>query len=253
MISNQSNIKSELSFNNSIINLLYNKALESIIDHQLAAGILKSNKMISNAYCNLPSNALKINNTASLHAEAHAIIKYFGRSFHFDKNKNYVFLDEKKKRKIDIIVIRINKLGNICNARPCYNCLNMMRTVGIRKVYYSINSNYDNTNIDFSPISLICENVNDMISIQTSGVNRNLELKLLNLNLNDIIIKKYYENLLKKMFPSIIKIKNLEYFINFNLITIMPDYKIDIIINKEKKYISIMDNNNNIIVKAEII
>uniref|UniRef100_A0A6C0EBP2 Uncharacterized protein n=1 Tax=viral metagenome TaxID=1070528 RepID=A0A6C0EBP2_9ZZZZ len=245
---NNLNTKSDLPFNNSIINHLYNKALESKIDQQLAATILKSNKMISNPYCNLLSSNLKQNNIASLHAEAHAIIKYFGKSFYFDKNKNLTYLNEKKKKKIDLIVIRINKSGHACNARPCYNCLTMMKAVGIRKVYYSITLNIQTNNINFSPIKLVCENVKDMISIQTSVINRFLDLKFINNNKND-----YYENLLKKLFPPFIKINNLNYFIEFNLLTILPEYKIKIIIENKKKYVYILNNNNNIIIKSNLI
>ena len=62
------------------------------------------------------------------------------------------------------MVVRVNKLGDICNARPCYNCLDMMKAVGIRKVYYSI-----------SPNEIICEKVKDMISIQASMVDKNVD------------------------------------------------------------------------------
>ena len=66
-----------------------------------------------------------------------------------------------KKANIDIVVMRINKVGEVANARPCYNCLTMMKAVGIRKVYYSI-----------SDTELICENVNNMISIHISATTR---------------------------------------------------------------------------------
>ena len=241
--------KSEIPFNNSIINQLYNKALESVIENKLAATILKSNKMITKPYCNSLSTLEKETNMASLHAEAHAIIKYYGKSFYYNKNKDFVYLDEKKNKNIDLLVIRINKAGSTCNARPCYNCLNMMKAVGIKKVYYSITLMSDNNNNDYLPIKLICENVEDMISIQTSAINRYLDFNYL----DDFIKNKYYDNLLKKIFPSYIKINNLNYFIEFNLIKILPDYQAKIINEKGNKYVYILNNNNNIIVKANII
>ena len=129
--------------NSSIINQLQFEAEKSSIEHQLAAGIIKSNKLISKPYRNSTHTILKYVNTGSLHAEAHAILKYFGKSFYFDNKKNLVYFPNNnyKRKKIDLIVIRINKNKEICNARPCYNCLNMMKCVGINRVYYSISSN----------------------------------------------------------------------------------------------------------------
>ena len=261
---NINDIKSEFLFNNAIINQLYNKALESKIDQQLAAGIIKSSKMISKAYCNSPCNILNGLKISSLHAETHAIIKYFGKSFYFDKNKGFVYSNEKKNKKIDLIVIRINKSGNPCNARPCYNCLNLMKAVGIRKVYYSINM-INNTNKDYLSIKLVCENVQDMVSIQTSSISRCLDINqnfIFSSNCEDIYetgcsntnvsrtkIDLYYENLLKKMFPAIIKKYNLDLFIEYNLIRILPNYKIKII---NGKYLWILNSNNIKIIEAII-
>jgi len=242
-------------FNNSIINQLYNKASESKITNQLAASIIKSNKIVDKPYCNLLCNVGKENNIASLHAEAHAISKYFGKSFYYNKKNKKVYLDEKKKRNIDLIVIRINKLGYSCNARPCYNCLNMMKAVGINKVYYSINlNNVNNVNkddINFFPIKLVCEKVKDMISIQVSAINRCLELNYSKSNNSQS--NEYYDNLLKKIFPPVINFNNLNYFIQFNLISILPKYKVKIINIKNDKIVHIINNNNIIIIKANII
>ncbi len=76
---------------------------------------------------------------------------------------------ERKLKKYDVFVVRINKPSKpstnqtsdtkLVNARPCAHCLDMMKSVGIRRVYYSD---------DYGDI--ICENVKDMISIHTSKV-----------------------------------------------------------------------------------
>jgi deoxycytidylate deaminase len=232
--------------NSTILNHLYLKASESLIEHQLAAVIIQSNKMISKSYCNSPRNIIKGMNVGSLHAEARAILNYFGKSYYFDKNKNLIYLSEeykKKKRKIDLVVVRINKNGSTCNARPCYNCLNMMKCVGIRKVYYSISST-----------EIICENVKDMISIQASSITRCLDLKYTKYELlNNNQINKYYENLLIKNFPLTIKKYNLDQFIQYNLNLILPEFEVKIFELKNKSYVSIFNTNNVKIVEAEII
>ena len=176
------------------------------------------------------------------------------------------------------MVVRVNKLGDICNARPCYNCLDMMKAVGIRKVYYSI-----------SPNEIICEKVKDMISIQASMVDKNVDNIKSSYNNNfkssEYDNNKYYEKLLIKNFPKTIRQSNLDNFIIHNLVNVLPTYKV-IIYNtllssyakhndntllssyakhndtikkqhlsdkNEYPYVIIFDNNNNIVVTANII
>ena len=62
-----------------------------------------------------------------------------------------------------MIVVRVNKMGETLNARPCFQCVNMMRAAGIHKIYYSVSNNI-----------LVCENVKDIISIQSSAVTRHI-------------------------------------------------------------------------------
>lgn len=122
------------------------------------------------------------------------------------------------------------------NARPCYNCLNMMKDIGIKKVYYSTGTNDE----------FICENIKNMVSIQASSSTRYIE-KLSN---NTITYNKdeYYNNLLKTLFPKIINIKNLEYFIEYNLKNILPHYKIIIKLNNVK----IFDSQNKLLISSLI-
>ena len=54
------------------------------------------------------------------------------------------------------------KDGSTANARPCFNCLKMMKDVGINKVYYSTGTDE----------SLVSENVKNMVSIQSSTITR---------------------------------------------------------------------------------
>lgn len=77
--------------NNSILNRLCLEASKSLIDQQLAAAILKGNKIISKPVCNSPRNTCRGACFGSLHAEANAIVTYFGKSLFFDKNKGWCF------------------------------------------------------------------------------------------------------------------------------------------------------------------
>ena len=133
-------------------------------------------------------------------------------------------------------MIRITKIGSMGNARPCYNCLNMMKDIGIKKVYYSTGISDE----------FICENIRNMVSIQASSSTRYIE-KLSN---NTITYNKdeYYNNLLKTLFPKIINIKNLEYFIEYNLKNILPHYKIIIKLNNVK----ILDSQNKLLISSLI-
>ena len=110
------------------------------------------------------------------------------------------------------------------NARPCQNCLEMMKDLNINKVYYTTGNGDE----------IIFESVKNMISIQTSSIKKYL------LALSNIVIKNtnYFENLLIKKFPPKIKKENLLYFIEYNFKNVLP----------ECSYIIKNDNNNKIII-----
>jgi len=145
--------------------------------------------------------------------------------------KGGAFYGAKPKKSIDIVVMRVNKIGEVANARPCYNCLMMMKAVGIRKVYYSISNN-----------QLICENVNNMISIHISATTRTRTLQTNDKN-------EYYEKLLIKYFPNEIKRVNLEHFIKYNLLNVMPNCNYVI----KKSSIIIYNTMNKCIVCSKVL
>ncbi len=128
----------------------------------------------------------------------------------------------------------------MCNARPCYNCLNLMKNVGIRKVYYSINSH-----------ETVCENVKDMVSIQASYVTKHIDRmnKALSWDNPDM----YYEQLLRKLFPPYIKQYNLDNFIKHNLNNELPLCKVNVCGSKLNKLVTITDQYEKIIVQSTII
>ena len=99
-------------------------------------------------------------------------------------------------KKLDIMVIRVDYMNRLVNARPCYQCLLMMKNVGIDKVYYSIDN------------SIICEKINDMISINSSDILR--EFNYIITGDNDTFT--YYKKIIDKM-PKSTKKKNAELFI----------------------------------------
>jgi hypothetical protein len=136
-------------------------------------------------------------------------------------------------KKLDLIVIRINKLGTLSNSRPCYNCLKMMQDIGIKKIYYSSGIGND----------LVCEQIKFMVSIQSSTVTRFLDCRINNKDKNE-----YYNDLLKKNFPRYIKRSNLKNFINYNFINIFPNYVIII----RDDIVIIMDNCKNILIQSTI-
>ena len=142
-------------------------------------------------------------------------------------------MNKKKVKKVNIFVIRVTRNGIMSNARPCQNCLEMMKDLNINKVYYSTGNGDE----------IICESVKDMISIQISSVTKYI------LALSNVIIKNsnYFENLLINKFPSKIKEENLLYFIEYNFKNVLRDCsyiiknennnKIIIFYNKDNKYL----------------
>lgn len=66
----------------------------------------------------------------SKHAEENAVDKYLST----------IGIKGRKKiasRKLHIIVVRINSLGELTESKPCSHCVSVMRDRGIRKVTYS--------------------------------------------------------------------------------------------------------------------
>lgn len=109
----------------------------------------------------------------------------------------------------------------------------MMKVVGINKVYYSINDD------------IICERVSQMTSIASSSVMRRLDMIHNNAPTD---ITNYYLNLFMKKKPVEIRIRNLNYFLKYNFIEVLPDIKYKITKNH-----FIIYYNNKIINKLQII
>lgn len=77
---------------NCLISKLRQNATESIIDQRLSATLLHGGKEITNPCCNSPRNTCRGASFGSLHAEARAILNYFGRSLSYVKGKGWYLL-----------------------------------------------------------------------------------------------------------------------------------------------------------------
>jgi len=215
---------------NNLIFKLYpimkDKALQSNMSNQLSAVIIIKKKIITKPCCNINRNYCRGNVCGSIHAEANALLNYYGRKLQFDKYKNRWYLLYHKEKKINIFVIRVIKNNIMGNARPCKNCLDMMKDLNVNKVYYSTGIGDE----------IICESIKNMISIQISKY---------------LIIKKlnYFENLFKKIFPPKIKQENLLYFINYNFKNVLPECSYII----KNKIIIFYDKNKKILLESIII
>ena len=53
---------------------------------------------------------------------------------------NFIRCKKIKREKMNLIVLRINKSGNLCESAPCYHCtleLSKNKNISIDKLYYS--------------------------------------------------------------------------------------------------------------------
>ena len=112
-----------------------------------------------------------------------------------------------------MIVVRVNKEGNMCISRPCCNCLAMMKAVNIRRVYY-----VDNTG------NVVYENVSDMISIHASSVAYHIYTLKKSKTVNETM---FFNDLLMKTFPSSVKKINFDTFLKHDLCK-LPKYSYNI-------------------------
>lgn len=160
---------------------------------------------------------------------------------------------ERKLKKYDIFVVRINKPDNkessctkLVNARPCAHCLDMMKSVGIRRVYYSDDSG-----------EIIYENVKDMISIHTSKVAQRFEISKKS-NCNRLPDQKsinqtdYYDKLILKKIPNVVKHINYQLFLEHNFKTIQANYKLESVTMSGYIRVNII-NSSDVILKTIIV
>lgn len=102
---------------------------------------IRNGKVITPVLCNKYRTHVFGQVKGSMHAEM-TVIKHIcsTRNFQYKiyktpDHKLYKFL-----KKVDIIVIRIGCDGTILNSKPCTSCLNVLKLLHIRNVYYTNNS-----------------------------------------------------------------------------------------------------------------
>jgi len=113
-----------------------------------------------------------------------------------------------------------------------------MKVVGIKRVYYSV-----------KPNMIVCERVNNMISIQASNV---CKLLLRKYNQAPKTDNEFFKKLLITLFPNYIKRINLDYFLKHNFKIVLPLYRHTIIKNKTMYKVVFFDDTNCIICEATI-
>jgi hypothetical protein len=155
---------------------------------------------------------------------------------------------ERKSKKYDLFVVRINNAQKntetkLVNSRPCSHCLDMMKAVGIRRVYYSDDSG-----------DIIYENVKDMISIHTSKVAQKYDISNKK-KYGELIDQKtinqteYFDELIRKKIPNVIKEINYRYFIEYNFKIISSHYKLESTNKAGCLYVNII-NSSDVVLKS---
>jgi hypothetical protein len=150
-----------------------------------------------------------------------------------------IFYDQKDSKKkntnVDLFVIRVNNEKQLRNARPCHNCLTMMKCIGINRIFYSDNNG-----------NIICEKAKDMTSIQASIMTQ----YMYGLGKKEVLTKEeYFERKIINIFPPSIKKYNFECFVKHNLVNTLPYHTYNI----NNNIITIMNKNKKIIVTSKII
>ncbi len=179
---------------NTLINRLITYPNNSNIDIQVSAILLYGTKPIGNVCTNIERNCIKGLVCPAMHAEVNAVCSYFGKDIRYSIKYGWI-LNRRLNKRLNIMVVRKKNDNTLGNARPCYKCTLMLKSLGINKVYYSNNN------------KIYCEKVKDMISINISSSWKQIELMNYNSSFD------YYKSILKKM-PKIIKKINIEYLLN---------------------------------------
>jgi cytidine deaminase len=113
--------------NTDIISVLKKTAMKSSVNSRHSAALINNNNGIYKAFYNKFIKKIRIKDNKdffiTIHAEISAVCNH---------------IDKKNIKGMDIIVIRIDKLGKrLQNSRPCNTCIIKLKKLGIRKVFYS--------------------------------------------------------------------------------------------------------------------
>ena len=100
----------------------YSQALKSNMNSNHGAVLIYRGKIIGRGYNTYNSN---FNEKSSLHAEISAI------------NSALRKISINDLKKCELVIIRVNKLGECLNSKPCCNCERAICNYNIKRVFYS--------------------------------------------------------------------------------------------------------------------
>ena len=184
-----------ISIDNSRIRKAFNKAYQQAIyklqnigtyKHNYpiifihGASVLEGNRVIGSGYNNLDRNYVQGRFYLSIHAELSAILESsipavyndIGRHKHHDfstarkpykarrnnhKNFRQKIIKNYRTSHFELLVIRINKQGQLRNSRPCIMCIEDMRRYNVKRVFYTD----DNGQIVYENISQMIPSTTD--------------------------------------------------------------------------------------------
>jgi deoxycytidylate deaminase len=178
---------------NSLIDRLITCPNPSNIEIKLSAIMMRGTKPVGNVCTNLERNYIKGHVCPAMHAETNAVCSYFGKCISYSDKYGWSLM-KKAEKNLNIMVVRKKNDNTLGNARPCYKCTLMLQSIGINKVYYSMDN------------KLYCEKVKNMISVNISPSWKQIEIVNYD-NFND-----YIRSMVNKM-PKIIKSTNANYFL----------------------------------------
>jgi hypothetical protein len=117
----------------------------SDVKSQHVAAIIKGNKIVA-LEVNKDRSCISKNLTCTIHAEASVIIKLLMinacvKDLKMTPSGKWQFYGHEKMRnkfkKFSIIVVRYSKNNLMVNSKPCEECIDLMKQVNIKTVYYS--------------------------------------------------------------------------------------------------------------------
>ena len=227
-----------------------NKCRENGGTSTIVAAVLYRDRIIKLPGCNTLDKFSRGKVSVGVHAEQKSLISFFGHNIYYSNTlKKWVALY--KRAKYDIIVIRPKVNSDIdstietglqmSSARPCTLCLNMLKDIGINKIYYSTGNDDE----------IVSENIVDMVSIFSSPEVRGLFFT----EYNRRNVQEYYDELIIKNFPKKVKANNLRNFLLYATESFYKnyfgEYKVEIN-DKTNKFI-IYNTKNEILISSEII
>lgn len=70
---------------------------------------------------------------------------------HSEMNVISTYLSKNKPgnlSKCTLVIIRINRQGDLCSSKPCANCIKYLKLYGIKKIFYSSDEGFETTSFD---------------------------------------------------------------------------------------------------------